>query len=136
MSSLVSFAIKSLGSCSHEFQLAGVRVLDSLLQRRRDSSKELITSEVTKSNKAVTILIGMLGRTAVRHKHIRLFAARVTAELASSLRIAVVPGLLSLVSSLLETKLLEAMSEMNQACKTTCLRLPAPTKRVVYWLIN
>ena len=104
MISLVSFAIKSLGSCSHEFQLAGVRVLDSLLQRRRDSSKELITSEVTKSNKAVTILIGMLGRTAVRDKHIRLFAARVTAELASSLRIAVVPGLLSLVSSLLDAE--------------------------------
>ncbi|CAO2204035.1 unnamed protein product [Urochloa humidicola] len=100
MISLASFAIKSLSSSSHELQLAGVRVLDSLLQRR-DYSKELI-SQVTKSSKAVSILTSMLGWKDVQDKHTRLFAARIIAELAGSLRIAVVPGMLSLVSSLLD----------------------------------
>ncbi|CAL4955836.1 unnamed protein product [Urochloa decumbens] len=100
MISLASFAIKSLSSSSHELQLAGVRVLDSLLQRR-DYRKELI-SQVTKSSKAVSILTSMLGWKDVQDKHTRLFAARIIFELAGSLKIAVVPGMLSLVSSLLD----------------------------------
>lgn len=106
--SLASFAVDSLSSTtssstssSREKQLAGVRVLHSLLQR--DSSQEII-SVITRSEKAVPTLIGMLGWTFEEDRDIRLFAASVTKELSGDLRIAVVPGAVKLVSSLLDAE--------------------------------
>ncbi|KAL6838412.1 hypothetical protein ACP4OV_031657 [Aristida adscensionis] len=96
------FAIKSLYSNSREMHLSGVCLLDSLLQRR-DSSKELISS-IARSDKAVSTLISMLGWKGVQDTEIRLFAARVTAEIAGSVRIAGHPCMLKLVSSLLDAE--------------------------------
>ncbi|KAF8676009.1 hypothetical protein HU200_047512 [Digitaria exilis] len=97
--SLASFAIESLSSSSHKAQLAGVLILDSLLQER----EELI-SRIACSSKAVSALIAMLGRTEVQDRDIRLFAARVTAKLAGNLKVAATPGMLKLVSSLLDSE--------------------------------
>ncbi|WVZ69685.1 hypothetical protein U9M48_018433 [Paspalum notatum var. saurae] len=106
--SLASFVIDSLNSAStstsreSEAQLAGVRVLHSLLQQR-DSYEEQI-SEITRSEKAVPTLIGMLGWTLEQDRDIRLFAARVIAELPYDLRIAGIPGPVKMVSLLLDAK--------------------------------
>ncbi|CAL5062102.1 unnamed protein product [Urochloa decumbens] len=100
--SLASFSIESLSSSSREMQLAGVSVLDALLQQR-NFSEELVL-RITGSNKAVRTLVGMLGLTAQQDRDIRLFAARVIAELADSLRLASVPHMLKLVSSLLDAE--------------------------------
>ncbi|CAL5083571.1 unnamed protein product [Urochloa decumbens] len=100
--SLASFSIESLSSSSREMQLAGVSVLDALLQQR-NFSEELVL-RITGSNKAVRTLVGMLGLTAQQDRDIRLFAVRVIAELADSLRLASVPHMLKLVSSLLDAE--------------------------------
>ncbi|CAL5004168.1 unnamed protein product [Urochloa decumbens] len=102
--SLGSFVADSLNSASssRELRLAGVRVLHSFLQRR-DSNEELI-SVITRSEKAVPTLISMLGWTFKQDRDIRLFAAKVTAELSCDLRIAGIPGAVKLVSSLLDAE--------------------------------
>ncbi|CAO2037370.1 unnamed protein product [Urochloa humidicola] len=93
--------MESLCSNSNEMQLASVTVLDSLLQQR-DSREELVPI-ILSNNKALSTLIGMLG-TDVRDGDTRLFAARVTANLADRLKIAEIPGMVNLVSSLLDAK--------------------------------
>ncbi|CAL5008611.1 unnamed protein product [Urochloa decumbens] len=102
--SLGSFVADSLNSASssRELRLAGVRVLHSFLQRR-DSNEELI-SVITRSEKAVPTLISMLGWTFKQDRDIRLFAAKVTAELSCDLRIAGIPGAVKLVSLLLDAE--------------------------------
>ncbi|CAL5086052.1 unnamed protein product [Urochloa decumbens] len=100
--SLASFSIESLTSTSREMQLAGVSVLDALLQQK-NFSEELVL-RITGSNKAVRTLVGMLGWTAPQDRDIRLFAARVISKLADSLRLASIPNMLKLVSSLLDAE--------------------------------
>ncbi|KAG2573811.1 hypothetical protein PVAP13_7KG279800 [Panicum virgatum] len=109
--SLASFALDSLTSTtpsstssSREKQLAGVRVLDGLLQRRDSNSRQEIISVITRSEKAVPTLIGMLGWTFEQDRDIRLFAARVTKELSGDFRIASISGAVKLVSSLLDAE--------------------------------
>lgn len=97
--SLANFSIESLSSTSREMQLAGVSVLDALLQQRNFSEELLL--RISSSSNVVRTLVGMLGWTAQQDRDIRLFAARVIAELAGSLRLASVPSMLKLVSSLL-----------------------------------
>ncbi|CAO2208697.1 unnamed protein product [Urochloa humidicola] len=97
--SLASFAIESVSSSSRKEQLAGVLILDSLLQQREE-----LVSRIACSSKVVSTLVGMLGWTHVQDGDIRLFAARVTAKLAFSLRVAATPGMLKLVSSLLDAE--------------------------------
>jgi hypothetical protein len=97
--SLARFAIDSLSSNSRKEQLAGVLILDSLLQQKED-----LVSRIACSSEAVSALIGMLGWTDDHDGDIRLLAARVTAKLAGSLRVAATPGMLKLVSSLLDAK--------------------------------
>ncbi|CAL4975258.1 unnamed protein product [Urochloa decumbens] len=97
--SFANYAIESLNSSSREMRLVGLRVLDRLLQRRE--SREELIGRIVGSNKAVSTLIGMLGRTDVQDRYIRLFAARVTAELTDNLMISEIPVMLKLVASLL-----------------------------------
>ncbi|KAF8712843.1 hypothetical protein HU200_028616 [Digitaria exilis] len=59
---------------------------------------------ITRSEKAVPTLISMLGWTFNQDRDIRLFAARVTAHLASYLKIARNAGAVRLVSSLLDAE--------------------------------
>nr|CAB3479926.1 unnamed protein product [Digitaria exilis] len=106
--SLASFAVDSLDSASnisHELQLVGVRILHCLLQQKRScSSNEELISVITRSEKSVPTLINMLGWTFNQDKDIRLFAVRVTAHLASYLKIAGNAGAVRLVSSLLDAE--------------------------------
>ncbi|RLN22291.1 uncharacterized protein C2845_PM07G15930 [Panicum miliaceum] len=81
--SFASYAVESLSSSSRETQLVGLRVLDRLLQR--SSSREELISRIVSSSKALSTLVGMLGRADVQDRYVRLFAARVTAELSGNL---------------------------------------------------
>ncbi|KAF8656621.1 hypothetical protein HU200_060586 [Digitaria exilis] len=113
MMTLDTFAMESLKSSSQEVRLIGVRVLDSLLQES-DSSKMLI-SRITMSSEAMSALISMLGGTEVQDEGgMRLFAARVTANIAGHLRIAEAPaGMVKSVSSLLDAEKLSLTSTRN-----------------------
>lgn len=94
---LITFAIESLESESCDTQLI-LRVLDRfLLQQETGIISRLITSE-----KTVTKLISLLEWTDPEHEDIKLFAARITAELAARLRISRVPRGIKIVSSLLD----------------------------------
>ncbi|CAL4948697.1 unnamed protein product [Urochloa decumbens] len=103
---LASFAVESLSSGSRKEQLAGVLILDSLLQQREElflkTEREELVSRISCSSKAVYALISMLGWTNLQDREIRLLAAKVTAKLAGSLRVSATPGMLKLVSSLLD----------------------------------
>jgi len=104
---LAHFAIESLSSSSssRDLQVAGLCVLHNMLQER-STQDQLILRVTSSSGIAVSsTLIDMLAWTAEVEEEgyaIRLLAARVTAELASSLRISSIPGMLKPVSSLLK----------------------------------
>ncbi|CAO2199966.1 unnamed protein product [Urochloa humidicola] len=101
--SLTSFAIESLGSSSSEIQVVGLHVLDHFLARWDSESKKELIAEITYTHKkAVPSLISMLGSTVARHQHMRLLAATITNDLSGSLKIYDYPGMLKLVSSLLD----------------------------------
>ncbi|CAO1948357.1 unnamed protein product [Urochloa humidicola] len=107
--SLANFSVESLSSSSRKEQLAGVLILDSLLQQREEQlflkiQREELVSRISCSSKAVSALIIMLGWTNLQDQEIRLLAARVIAKLAGSLRVSATPGMLKLVSSLLDAK--------------------------------
>ncbi|WVZ69667.1 hypothetical protein U9M48_018420 [Paspalum notatum var. saurae] len=106
--SLTSFAMESLSSSQRKAQLAGLLVIDGMLQQTEQIA---ITSRITNSKTAVSALIGMLGWADAQDRDIRLFAARVTAKLASKLRVAATPGMLKLVSSLLDTQTLSSSAQ-------------------------
>ncbi|KAL6658873.1 hypothetical protein ACP70R_002913 [Stipagrostis hirtigluma subsp. patula] len=100
-----SFCSQSRGCSSREVQLVGVRMLDSFLQRSGCEYKEEIIAEITASTSkkaAASTLIAMLGCTVAQDEDVRLFAARVTAELAGSLKTAEFPGMVKLVATLLD----------------------------------
>ncbi|CAL5001108.1 unnamed protein product [Urochloa decumbens] len=97
--SLAGFATESLmtSSSSSEMQRAAVLVLGNL-----DSIQELRSRILGPNNRALSTLIGMLGWEDVQHRDIRLIAAGVIANMADSLTISEIPGMLKLVSSLLD----------------------------------
>jgi hypothetical protein len=97
--SLAHFAKESLSSrSSDEIRLAGVLILGNLLHENREtnSSQELGT-KIIRSKKTLSTLICMLG-----WQDTRLNAARVIAHLADRLTIAEIPGMLKLLSLLLD----------------------------------
>ncbi|TVU34223.1 hypothetical protein EJB05_16054, partial [Eragrostis curvula] len=94
--SLASFAVESLrSSSSSEAQLAGVLLLDNLLSQETNSSQDLKDHQLQRSTVHVDWHARLVG-------YIRLFAARVNAKLAGSIRVALFPGTVKLVSSLLD----------------------------------
>ncbi|KAG0524479.1 hypothetical protein BDA96_07G215000 [Sorghum bicolor] len=102
--SLASFAKESLSSTSSdETRLAGLLILGNLLDecKETDSSQELRT-KIISSKEILSTLIFMLGWEDVRHHDARLNAARVIANVADRLTIAEIPGMLKLLSSLLD----------------------------------
>uniref|UniRef100_A0A0A8ZPU9 Uncharacterized protein n=1 Tax=Arundo donax TaxID=35708 RepID=A0A0A8ZPU9_ARUDO len=101
---LVRFAVASLDSNSSDKKLAAVRILYSLLQKE-DSRKEVV-SNITTSTKAVATLISLMGWTTPEDEctRIRLFAAKVTAEIADDIKIVGITGTIQIVSSLLDAK--------------------------------
>ncbi|KAF8669955.1 hypothetical protein HU200_051138 [Digitaria exilis] len=106
--SLTSLTIKPLDSTSSKTQIAGLRVLYNFLERLDpESKKELITdiTDVCKKTVAVTNLVDMLGSTVPLDKDIiRLLAASVIAELTGRIKISEFPGMVKLISLLLDYK--------------------------------
>ncbi|TVU37499.1 hypothetical protein EJB05_10815, partial [Eragrostis curvula] len=98
--SLNSFAIYCVNSDMPKMQLHGIRVMHSVLQRE-ETGKQLL-SKLATSTKKMARLIEMLDWSSPEDTMIRLFAAKVTAELATSLRVITIPGTIQVVSTLLD----------------------------------
>ncbi|EEC66714.1 hypothetical protein OsI_33048 [Oryza sativa Indica Group] len=100
--SLSNFAIDSLNSDLSKNQLYGVWMMHIFLQRH--PTREQLLEKLNTSAQTMARLISMLDWTR-RNEHptIRLYAAKVVAELAKSLRVVIVPGAMQLVSTLLDT---------------------------------
>ncbi|KAL5225368.1 hypothetical protein ABZP36_012007 [Zizania latifolia] len=99
--SLVTFAMDSIESDSSKNRLYGVQVLHSLLKKERLRARTI--SKLTTSTKTVDTLFSMLAWTSHGDAEIRLFAAKVTAELVGSLQIVHIPRAMQLVASLVDT---------------------------------
>uniref|UniRef100_A0A0D3GUE8 Uncharacterized protein n=1 Tax=Oryza barthii TaxID=65489 RepID=A0A0D3GUE8_9ORYZ len=100
--SLSNFAMDSINSDLSKKQLYGIRMMHIFLQR--DPTRAQLLEKLTTSTQTMARLISMLGWTSRNdHTTIRLYAAKVTAELAKSLRVVTVPGMMYLVSTLLDT---------------------------------
>uniref|UniRef100_A0A0E0QC37 BLE2 protein n=2 Tax=Oryza rufipogon TaxID=4529 RepID=A0A0E0QC37_ORYRU len=100
--SLSNFAMDSINSDLSKKQLYGIRMMHIFLQR--DPTRAQLLEKLTTSTQTMARLISMLGWTSRNdHTTIRLYAAKVTAELAKSLRVVTVPGTMYLVSTLLDT---------------------------------
>uniref|UniRef100_A0A0E0I4Y5 BLE2 protein n=1 Tax=Oryza nivara TaxID=4536 RepID=A0A0E0I4Y5_ORYNI len=99
--SLITFAMDSLNSDSSRKKLYGVQMMHSFLKKEQLRTKTI--TKLTNATKTVASLFDMLGWTSDGDEEIRLFAAKVTAELAGSLRVVQIPGATQLVASLLDT---------------------------------
>jgi hypothetical protein len=98
--SLNNYAINCLDSEKPEMQLHGIQVMHSLLLRE-ETRKQLFT-KLTSSTKVMARVIEMLGWSSPQDRNIRFFAAKVICELATSLRVATIPGTIQVVSALLD----------------------------------
>ncbi|KAF7111650.1 hypothetical protein CFC21_111632 [Triticum aestivum] len=104
---LATFAVDSLNPmASRDRKRAAVRILASFLQSHATSSTNdtNIISLITTSTDAVTTLISMLEWTVTEDADIRLFATKVTAQLAPNLRIIGIPGTMHKISLLLDAQ--------------------------------
>uniref|UniRef100_A0A0E0EFB3 Uncharacterized protein n=1 Tax=Oryza meridionalis TaxID=40149 RepID=A0A0E0EFB3_9ORYZ len=99
--SIVTFAMDSLNSDSSRKKLYGVQMLHSFLRKEQLRAKTI--PKLTSSTKTVASLFNMLGWTSDGDADVRLFAAKVTADLAGSLRVVAIPGAMQNVASLLHT---------------------------------
>uniref|UniRef100_A0A0E0EFB0 DUF4220 domain-containing protein n=1 Tax=Oryza meridionalis TaxID=40149 RepID=A0A0E0EFB0_9ORYZ len=99
--SLITFAMDSLNSDSSRKKLYGVQMLHKFLKKEQLRTKTI--KKLTKDTNTVASLFDMLGWTSEGDEEIRLFAAKVTAELAGRLRVVQIPGATQLVASLLDT---------------------------------
>ncbi|EEE67709.1 hypothetical protein OsJ_25378 [Oryza sativa Japonica Group] len=99
--SLITFAMDSLNSDSSRNKLYGVQMLHRFLKKEQLRTKTI--TKLTNAKKTVALLFDMLGWTSDGDEEIRFFAAKVTAELAGSLRVVQIPGATQLVASLLDT---------------------------------
>lgn len=98
--SLSNFAMDSLNSDSSKNQLYGIRLMHSFLQR--EPTKAQLLSKLTTSTKTLARIIRMLDWKSPNDTTIRLYAAKVTAELAKDLCVVTFPGTIQLVSGLLD----------------------------------
>lgn len=98
--SLTAFAMDSLDADSPAMQLHGLRIMHRLLQREPTRTK--LFAKLTTSNKTMARIIAMLDWRRPEDTEIRLFAAKIAAELAKSLRVVSIPGTIQSVSALLE----------------------------------
>ncbi|KAF8668954.1 hypothetical protein HU200_052165 [Digitaria exilis] len=98
--SINNFAIDSLNSDTPKMQFTGIRIMYSLLQKH--ATRRRMFLEVNASTETMARLINMLDWTSPEHTTVRLFAAKVTAELATRLRVVTIPGTVQVVSALLD----------------------------------
>ncbi|GJN10292.1 hypothetical protein PR202_ga28374 [Eleusine coracana subsp. coracana] len=99
--SLCSFALDSINSeYSPTRQLLGVQLIHKLLQM--EPARTRLLSRLNASVETMARIIRMLDWRNPEDTDIRLFAAKVVAELAKSIRVVAVPGMIQLVSALLD----------------------------------
>ncbi|KAF0907322.1 hypothetical protein E2562_015823 [Oryza meyeriana var. granulata] len=99
--SLGNFAMDYLNSDLSKNQLYGLRMMHIFVQR--DPTRAQLMEKLTTSRQTMARLIGLLEWTSRNdHATIRLYAAKVNAELAKSFRFVTVPGTMQLVSTLLD----------------------------------
>ncbi|KAF0887611.1 hypothetical protein E2562_002328 [Oryza meyeriana var. granulata] len=100
--SFVNFALDSLNSSdsSSRKKLYGVKVLHIFLTK--ESFRAETIQKLTASTQTMASLFSMLGWTSNGDKDIRLFTAKVIAELAGSLQVVPISGAMQLVTSLLD----------------------------------
>ncbi|CAO2205724.1 unnamed protein product [Urochloa humidicola] len=114
--SLPSFAIECLGSTSSETQNVGLRILDTFLKQWDPESKRELIAEITStSKKAVPTLIDMLVSTAPGDTDIRMFAASIIIELTDTVKISFFPGMVKLISSLIDAKKQDVINSGSQS---------------------
>ncbi|KAE8779822.1 hypothetical protein D1007_47046 [Hordeum vulgare] len=100
--SIIKFAMESLKSDGPKMHLQGLQMLDSFL--KKEPFRTMTISKFTSSTDTVATLLNMLELTSeAGYRDIRLFAAKVLAELAVSLRVAPIPGAMQGIASLLHT---------------------------------
>ncbi|EEC82584.1 hypothetical protein OsI_27137 [Oryza sativa Indica Group] len=99
--SLSNFAINSLNSDSPKNHFYGIQLMHSLLEN--EMTRVRILDKLITSTKTIDRIISMLGWTSPNNTTVRLYAAKVTAELAKDLQVITVPTALQLVSALLDT---------------------------------
>lgn len=100
---LSNFAIDSINSDLSKNQLYGIQMMHTFLQR--DPTRAQLLEKLTTSMQTKARLINMLDWTnGNQHTTIRLYAAKVMAEFAKSLRVVTVPEAMQLVSTLLDTE--------------------------------
>ncbi|CAL5063877.1 unnamed protein product [Urochloa decumbens] len=97
--SLNNFAVDSLNSDTPEMQFHGIRIMHSLLQKQQ--TRRWFIMKLKASMETMSRLINMLDWTSPEDTTVRLFAAKVTAELATSIRVITIPGTVEIVSALL-----------------------------------
>ncbi|CAN6278277.1 unnamed protein product [Urochloa humidicola] len=98
--SLSSFAMDSVSSDSPKMQLHGIQLMHNLLQT--ETTKTRLLAKITTCAKTSARLINMLDWTNPGSTTIRLFAAKVTAELTKDLRVVTIPWTIQNVSTLLD----------------------------------
>ncbi|KAJ1292237.1 hypothetical protein BS78_02G376700 [Paspalum vaginatum] len=97
---IISFTMHCLDSDMPKMQLHGIRTMHSLL--RREATRPRVLSRLTTSTKTMTRLVDILGWSGEGYTEIRLLAAKVIAELATSLRVTAAPGIVQVVSALMD----------------------------------
>ncbi|EEC69179.1 hypothetical protein OsI_38152 [Oryza sativa Indica Group] len=129
--SLITFAMDSLNSDSSRKKLYGVQMLHKFQKKEQLRTKTI--TKLTNDTRTVVSLFDMLDWTSNGDEEIRLFAAKVTAELAGSLRVVQIPGATQLVASLLDT-------DHQQTTRDHFLfidsQIPAAAVRVVLALVG
>ncbi|XP_044964595.1 uncharacterized protein LOC123424982 [Hordeum vulgare subsp. vulgare] len=98
--SLSNFAMDSLNSDSPKNQLHGIRLMHNFL--KWEPTRAQLLPKLDTSTNTVDRIIRMLDWTSPKDTIIRLYAAKVTAELAKDLRVVTFPGTLQLVSALFD----------------------------------
>ncbi|KAL6841781.1 hypothetical protein ACP4OV_028293 [Aristida adscensionis] len=98
---LSSFVMDSLNSDTPKMQLHGIWIMQSLLHG--ETTRSRFVTELNASKKTMHNLIRLLSRTHREDMTLRLFAAKVTAEFAKSLRVAISPEMIQGVSALLDS---------------------------------
>ncbi|KAB8105799.1 hypothetical protein EE612_039849 [Oryza sativa] len=99
--SLGNFAMDSLNSDSPKNHLYGIQLMHSLLEK--ETTRARLLENLITSTKTMARIISMLGWTSPNYMMVRLYAAKVTAELAKDLQVIAVPRAMQLVSALLDT---------------------------------
>lgn len=89
-----------LNSDKPKMQLHGIRLMHSLLLR--EETRKQLFAILTNSTKTMARLLEMLDWSSPEDTTIRLFAAKVTSELSTGLRVVTIPGIVQVVSGLLD----------------------------------